>query len=250
MELGLERKNVLVTGGSRGIGLACARVFLAEGSRVAIASRSPRHLEEAAQSLGRVMTAAADLSIAAAAAAVVERVEAELGPVDILVNSAGAARRTSFEELTPEAWRAAMDAKYFTYINVIDPMIKRMAARGRGVTVNVIGQGGKVPSSIHLPGGAANAALMLASAGLALGITEQEALQRTVARLPLGRLASPEEIADVVAFAASERGRYLTGANNQPGRRRLAERGLDARTTSRRRRLSNALRPPACVASR
>jgi len=95
MELGLERKNVLVTGGSRGIGLACARVFLAEGARVAIASRSPRHLEQAAQSLGRVMTAAADLAIAAAAAAMVERVEAELGPIDILVNSAGAARRAA-----------------------------------------------------------------------------------------------------------------------------------------------------------
>lgn len=246
MELGLERKNVLVTGGSRGIGLACARVFLAEGARVAIASRSPRHLEEAVQSLGRVVTAAADLTIAAAAAAMVERVEAELGPVDILVNSAGAARRAAAEELNPEAWRAAMDAKYFTYINVIDPMIKRMAARGRGVIVNVIGQGGKVASPTHLAGGAANAALMLATAGLAnayalhgvrvvgvnpgltrtdraseglraearrLGITEQEALQRTVSRLPLGRLASPEEIADVVAFAASERGRYLTGAN-------------------------------------
>ena len=85
----------------------------------------------------------------------------------MLVNSAGAARRTPAEELTPAAYKAAMDAKFFSYINVIDPVVKRMAARGTGVVVNVIGNGGKVPSTVHIAGGAANAALMLATAGLA-----------------------------------------------------------------------------------
>lgn len=246
MDLGLEGKNVLVTGGSKGIGLACARAFLAEGARVAIVSRSQANLDAARKTLGQAYTVAADLTDAAAAAAMVERVEKEFGPLDVLVNSAGAARRTDASDLSPEAWRAAMDAKYFSYVNVIDPVVKRMAARGRGAVVNVIGQGGKVPSSIHLPGGAANAALMLATAGLAsayaargvrvvgvnpgltstdrvtegfkaeakrLGITEEEARKRSVSRLPLGRMAEPGEIADVVVFAASERGRYLTGAN-------------------------------------
>ena len=60
-----------------------------------------------------------------------------------------------------------MDAKYFTYVNVIDPVVKRMAARGTGVIVNIIGTGGKVAASTHLAGGAANAALMLATVGLA-----------------------------------------------------------------------------------
>ena len=68
--------------------------------------------------------------------------------------------------LTPAVWREAFDAKFFSYINVIDPMVKRMAARGRGVIVNVIGAGGKVASATHLAGGSANAALMLATAGL------------------------------------------------------------------------------------
>ena len=110
---------------------------------------------------------AADLVDAAAAAAMVERVEKEFGPIDILVNSAGAAKRTDADDLTPAAWRAGMDAKYFTYINVIDPLIKRWAARGHGVVINIIGSGGKVASPTHLAGGAANAALMLATAGLA-----------------------------------------------------------------------------------
>lgn len=246
MDLGLKDKNVLITGGSKGIGLACAHTFRGEGARIALISRSPANLDNARRALGEAYILAADLSDAAAAAAMVERVEAEFGPIDILVNSAGAARRTPVDELTPAAWRAAMDAKYFSYINVIDPLVKRMAARGRGVIINVIGNGGKVPSPIHLPGGAANAALMLATAGLAnayaarglrivglnpgitrtdrvaegleadakrTGLSEEEALERIVKGLPLGRLAEPEEIADVVAFAASERGRYLTGAN-------------------------------------
>jgi NAD(P)-dependent dehydrogenase (short-subunit alcohol dehydrogenase family) len=246
MDLGLRNKKVLITGGSKGIGLACARAFVAEGAQVALVSRSQDNLRKARESLKEAYTIAADLTDAAAAAAMVERVEREFGPLDVLVNSAGAAKRTDAAELTPAAWRAGMDAKYFTYIHVIDPLIKRMAARGHGAVINVIGSGGKVASPTHLAGGAANAALMLATAGLAFAyaakgirvvglnpgitntervaqgmkaeaqranISEAEAAKQAKARLPLGRFADPEEIADIVVFAASERGRYLTGAN-------------------------------------
>jgi NAD(P)-dependent dehydrogenase (short-subunit alcohol dehydrogenase family) len=246
MELELKGKKVLITGGSKGIGLACARAFIAEGARVAIVSRSQENLDQGKKSLGEAYAIAADLTDAAAAARMVEKVESEFGPIDVLVNSAGAAKRTNADELTPEAWRAAMDAKYFTYINVIDPLVKRMAARGSGVIINVIGSGGKIASPIHLPGGSANAALMLATAGLANayaargvrvvglnpgltntsrvseglkadakreGISEDEALARAKKKLPLGRLAEPGEIADIAVFAASARGRFLTGAN-------------------------------------
>jgi NAD(P)-dependent dehydrogenase (short-subunit alcohol dehydrogenase family) len=91
VDLRLESKNVLITGGSKGIGLACAKAFRAEGARVAIVSRSKENLDSARQSLGEVYTVAADLTDAAAAAAMVERVEKEFGALDILVNSAGAA---------------------------------------------------------------------------------------------------------------------------------------------------------------
>ena len=246
MDLALKDKKVLITGGSKGIGLACAKAFIAEGAKVALVSRSQQNLDQAKKSVGNAYTIAADLIDAAAAAAMVERVEKEFGAIDILVNSAGAAKRTDADDLTPAAWRASMDAKYFTYINVIDPLIKRMGKRGNGVVINIIGSGGKVASPTHLSGGAANAALMLATAGLAYAyasknvrviglnpgvtktervaeglkaeakranVSEEQAYKQMVARLPMGKPAEPEELADIVVFAASERGRYLNGAN-------------------------------------
>lgn len=245
MNLGLRNKSVLVTGGSKGIGLACARAFLAEGAGVGIASRSQANVDRALGALGAgAWGRAADLTDPDQAARMVADFTDAFDGVDVLVNSAGAARRAPPDELTPAHWRAAMDAKYFTTINVIDPVVKRMAARGSGVIVNVIGNGGKLASSIHLAGGAANAALMLATAGLAnayagrgvrvvgvnpgltdtdrvgegleadaaaKGITVEEARAQAVARIPLGRMARPDEIAAMVLFFASNKAGYVTG---------------------------------------
>ena len=171
MDLQLAGHHVLITGGSKGIGLACARAFCREGARVSIVARDAAALDEARRALeadgGTARAFSADLRDAAAAAAVVERIYVACGEVDVLVNSSGAAVRTPFDELTPQAWHAAMEAKFFAYIHVMDPVIKKMGARGRGAIVNVVGAGGKVASPTHLAGGAANASLMLATAGLA-----------------------------------------------------------------------------------
>jgi NAD(P)-dependent dehydrogenase (short-subunit alcohol dehydrogenase family) len=249
MDLLLSGKHVLVTGGSRGIGLACARAFLAEGARVSLIGRRREHLDTAIAQLkaeGHAATGyAADLTDADAALVAVTTAWDATGPIDILVNSAGAALRTPFHELRPQDWQAAMQAKFFTYINVTDPLIKRMAERGTGAVVNVVGMGGKVATATHLAGGAANAALMLASAGLAAAygprgvrvnavnptltltdrmaeglaadarlrnISTEEALQQAQARMPLGRLALPEDIANAVVFLASPRAAYISGA--------------------------------------
>ncbi|HSV17671.1 MAG TPA: SDR family oxidoreductase [Casimicrobiaceae bacterium] len=249
MDLGLAGKTVLVTGASKGIGLACAAAFLREGARVAIVSRSRANLDAALAQLRHGGTVAvaieADLTRREDAARAVDQAEAALGPLDVLVNSAGAARRYPPDELDASAWHAAMDAKFFSYVHPLDVVVRRMGARGRGAIVNIIGMGGKVGNPVHLPGGAANAALMLVTAGLAAaygpkgvringinpggtltgrvqeglaaearmsGTPADALLAAQQARIPLRRLGTPEEIAEVTIFLASDRASYVTGA--------------------------------------
>ena len=250
MDLELSGRTVVITGGSKGIGLACASAFLGEGARVALVSRSRANLDEAVQQLNpasttQLMALTADLKDAASAQAMVANVDAQWGSIDVLVNSAGAAKRYLPEDINAAAWHDAMDAKYFTYVHTMDAVLPRMAARGRGAIVNIIGMGGKVATPYHLPGGAANSALMLATVGLAnvygprgvrvnainpaatmttrvqealklaaklRGTSEQEVLAQGEAKVPLRRYAAPEDVAALTLFLASDRASYVTGA--------------------------------------
>ncbi len=248
MDLGLKAKVVLITGGSKGIGLACARAFAAEGARVAIASRSQDNLNHARDELAKqgvqVFAIAADLTKPEDAKSMAAATEKALGPIDILVNSAGAAKRHAMEEYDAHAWHQGMDAKYFPYIHAMDAVRPGMLARKNGSIINIVGTGGKRAQPTHLAGGAANAALMLVSVGMAhaLGksgirvnainpastytgrvqqalrldakeknISEADALKRNEAAIPLGRYAQPEEVANVAVFLASDRASYVTG---------------------------------------
>jgi len=249
VDLGLDGKVVLITGGSKGIGLACAHAFAHEGAKVAIASRSEENLERARDALGKegfsVVAIRADLAHAQDATRMAAATEQALGAVDVLINSAGAARRHAMEDYGEEAWRQGMDAKYYPYINAMDAVRPGMMKRGRGAIVNIIGNGGKRAQPTHLSGGAANAALMLVTTGMAhalgrsgirvnginpgstftervnqalqldakaQGISQEETLKRNQAQIPLGRYGRPEEVAAVALFLASEQASYVTGA--------------------------------------
>jgi NAD(P)-dependent dehydrogenase (short-subunit alcohol dehydrogenase family) len=248
MDLHLKNKHVLITGGSRGIGLACAQGFLEEGAQVTIVSKNVDSVVAALKILGsnsNVIGIDSDLTDPTQALSMLENAVIDgRGPIDILVNCAGAAQKTSPETLSTEKFYDAMQAKFFTYINVIDPLIKQMAERGTGSIVNVIGLGGKVAVLTHLPGGSANAALMLSTAGYAnlyankgvrinavnpiatdtdllinslevdstmSGISLEESRINAQNKTLLKRFVSPKEVADAVLFLSSDRASYING---------------------------------------
>jgi len=249
MELGLRGKTVLVTGGSKGIGRATARAMAAEGARVMICSRSAPALEEAAGAIRRetgqaVEIVAADLSrlegVESVAAAAVQR----LGRLDVLVNNAGAIKGGDFLAVPDEEWMTGWSLKLLGYIRMARMVLPQMRAQGGGRIVNVVGMAARNPATTYMMGGAANAALInftkaLADLGAPSNIlvtavspgpvkTERwDGLQRQQAaaagkdleafvkeqsrNYPLGRIALPEEVADLVCFLASDRASFLTG---------------------------------------
>ena len=228
MKTDLQGVVALVSGASKGIGLACARALAREGATVVGVSRSAANLEAARARLAAEGLAmhvrAADLVDAAAAAQVVADVEREVGPIGVLVNSAGAAKRYAVDELDAAAFRQAMDAKYFTYVHLMEPVARAMAARGRGSIVNVVGQGGRQAGVLHADKGvrvnAINPGLTrtsrvdegLEAASRATGRPKDELLAEQTRAIPMGRMGEPEEVAHVAVFLASGLASYVSGA--------------------------------------
>ncbi len=253
MDLHLAGKRVMVTGASKGIGRATALQLAEEGCDLVLVSRDPAPLAAAADAARArrqvsVQTLPADLSQGAE----VERVAAQAGELDVLVNNAGAIPPGSLLGVDDATWCAAWDPKVFGYINLTRALYPGLKAR-RGVVVNVIGAAGEAFDPNYIAGTAGNAALMAFTRALGkasskdsvrvVGINpgpvatdRMEMLLRARAQrelgdaarwqefhstMPFGRPAKPEEIADAVAFLASPRSGYKTGTiltiNGAPG---------------------------------
>ncbi|HSJ92939.1 MAG TPA: SDR family oxidoreductase [Gaiellaceae bacterium] len=248
MRLGLDDRVSIVTGSTAGIGLETARLLADEGARVVVTGREEERVERARADVGAALGVAADLSRPEAPAELVERVAAELGPVEVLVNNVGVAYQRSFEELEEADWEELWQLNVMSYVRAIRAVLPSMREAGHGAIVNVSSTAGKRPSggmpdysvtkaavlslsrlvadlyagdgircNAVTPGPTASPA-WLAPGGLAdqgaerSGKTRDEILAGVAKGRPLGRLAEPEEIAAVVAFLCSDRASYVTGA--------------------------------------
>ncbi len=223
---------VLVTGGNRGIGLAIALAFVAAGDRVAVTSRSGE--TPAALAGSDVLVVTADVTDSASVDAAFDRVEAELGPVEVVVANAGITRDTLIMRMTDDDIDAVLDTNLVGAMRVSRRAAKGMLRlrRGRIIYVSSVvgllgsaGQTNYAASKAGLIGLARSLARELGSRGITANVVapgfvdtdmtaalEQDRQAQIVAAVPLGRYASPEEVAGVVVFLAGDSAGYITGA--------------------------------------
>ncbi len=249
MDLQLNDKTALVTGASEGIGKAIARALAREGVDVAICARRKEPLEAAASEIARetnrkIIPIPADLTKPADAENFVKQAHAALGHVDILVNNAGSAPGGIIEFLSEEDWAQSLQLKFMGYVRCLKHVLPIMQKQGRGRVVNLIGNDGVKPSYWEIAPGAANAAgqnltISLAAqygkdnisfvavnpgpvrterwAGLVdamardMKIPREEADTLAPRSIPLGRIAESEEVANLVAYLASDLAHFING---------------------------------------
>lgn len=244
MDLGLRGKRALVTGASKGIGAAVAELLAEEGAHVRLVARSAPALDELATRLSSTydvecVAVPADLRNAED----IDRVAQVAAGIDILVNNAGDIPGGPLDLIDEATWRRAWELKVFGYINLTRLIYPQMQAHGGGAIINVIGVGGELFDYDYITGATGNAALMaftramggrslrdgIRVVGLNPGAVETDRMvsmlqaravrsfgdatrwRELTQRYPMGRGATPREIADSVVFLASERSSYTTG---------------------------------------
>jgi 3-oxoacyl-[acyl-carrier protein] reductase len=245
VEISLAGRTAVITGGSKGVGLAVATRFAASGADVAIVARGREGLDAALETIGatargRLVAVQADVAVAADIERAYREVMAAFGKIDILVNNAGVSRNAPFEQITDEIWREDFDQKLFAAIRLTRLVWPQLKERRWGRVINTLNIGAKAPR----PGGgptavtrAAGMALtkLLAGEGgpynilvnaLLIGFIEADQHVRAAARIgiplqdymkersketPLGRPGRAEEFANLACFLASDAGSYITG---------------------------------------
>ena len=247
MDIRLDGRSAVVTGGSKGLGLAIATRYAASGAGVAILARSPDALERARAAIsekgrGRVVAIACDVSKADEIERAYATAVRDLGKVDIVVNNAGTSQRGNFEEITDEVWQADLDLKLFAAIRLTRLAWPDMKARGFGRVINVLNTGAKAPQGTTAPTSVTRAAGMALTKVLSqegaphnilvnallvgLIMSDQwvrryeagpkdgslEDFARGMAKdIPLGRIGTAEEFANIACFLASDQASYITG---------------------------------------
>ncbi|MEY5003367.1 MAG: hypothetical protein RL678_1176 [Pseudomonadota bacterium] len=244
MNSGLAGKRVVITGASKGIGFACAEQFIDSGCTVHLVSSSGAALNAAFETLsskapGRVQKHVFDLGDSEQRA----RLIAEVGIPDVWVNNAGAIPGGGLDKVSEEVWRSSWELKLFGYMHLTRLLLPAMIEAQQGVIINVIGIAGASPRYDYIYGSVANAALNTFtravgahSAGFGVrvcginpGPTETERLRKLyrdraaaslgdserwpelLSNLPFGRPSTPEQMASIVTFLASDQASYLSG---------------------------------------
>lgn len=248
MDLGVRNRACIITGGSRGIGLAVARQLSEAGAGVLLVGRREEALRAAAAECDRTRWLAVDITSVGAAERVLGACLEHFGRVDVLVNSAGTSSVRSLPELSDEDWQAQWEINVMAPMRLMRACVPRMADARWGRVVNVSSSSGKRPGQRNVAYSVTKAAelslsrayadmyasrevlvnavtpgpvaseLWLQEGGLAdqtaevSGGTRETVLEATAQALPLKRLATPQEIADVIVFLCSERASNVTGA--------------------------------------
>jgi NAD(P)-dependent dehydrogenase (short-subunit alcohol dehydrogenase family) len=248
MDIRLDEKSAVITGGSKGLGLAIAEEYAASGADVVILARDPSTLAEAKAKIqgraagGKVAAISCDVSRAADIRKAYDQIMSEFGKVDIFVNNAGQSTRGPSETLTDEMWQADLDLKLFAQIRFCRLVFPQMKERRWGRIISVLNIGAKAPGADSAPTSVSRAAQMAFTKALSqegaphnvlvnslhVGVIVSDQIVRRHSReganvsledfiaqagraVPLGRMGRAEEFANVATFLASDAASYVTG---------------------------------------